>query len=93
MYLRGESMKVKSPTYRETKRLANKLEKFIQYKKGHTLNLSKREIEIMTITKYIYENDKECQEDKVCQYMYDLTMQTFNKIERDIDNFIKELKA
>lgn len=86
-------MRVKSPTYRETKRLANKLEKFIQCKKGQALNLTNREIEIMTITRYIYENDKECQEDKVCQYMYNLTMQTFDKIERDIDNFIKELKA
>lgn len=86
-------MRIKSPTYRETKRLANKLEKFIQHEKGHTLNLSKREIEIMTMTRYIYLTDKECQEDKVCQYMYDLTMKTFNKIERDIDNFIKELKA
>lgn len=86
-------MRIKSPTYRETKKLANKLEKFIQCKKSQALNLTNREIEIMTMTKYIYENDKECQEDKVCQYMYDLTMQTFDKIERDIDNFIKELKA
>lgn len=79
--------------YRDIKRLAYKLERFIDNDTIKQLKLNDKELDIITTTRLLYSTNKEMQQDELCKYMFDLSTKALKKMERQVQQFIQELKA
>lgn len=67
-----------------------KLEQFNKDKTTKALKLSDKELQIMTMTRIMYLQNKK---DKGLQYANKIMMKTMNKMLKNIDKCLKELKA
>ena len=67
-----------------------KLEQFNKDKTTKALNLSDKELHIMTMTRIMYLQNKK---DKGLQYANKIMMKTMDKMLKNIEKSLKELKA
>ena len=85
-------MKRHEKTIHEIATLMTKLDDFISAKGTQELDLTNRELEIITLTKMLYNTDKEAKKDKLIKQMIKLIDKSFDLMTMRIDNFISKLK-
>lgn len=85
-------MKRHEKTIHEIATLMTKLDDFISSKGTQHLDLTDRELEIMTLTKMLYNTDKEARKDKLVKQMTKLIDKSLDLMAMRIDNFITKLK-
>ena len=85
-------MKRHEKTIHEIATLMTKLDDFISAKGKQELDLTNRELEIITLTKMLYNTDKEAKKDKLIKQMIKLIDKSFDLMTMRIDSFISKLK-
>ena len=77
---------------KDIKKLANKMLDYISHKGMKAINFSKKEMFIITETRFMYLTNDEMKQDKLCEYMFNLTTQVFDKMTRDIEKVMQDIK-
>ena len=79
-------------TIHEIATLMTKLDDFISSKGTQHLDLTDRELEIMALTKILYDTDKEARKDKLIKKMIKLIDKSLDLMAMRIESFISKLK-
>lgn len=85
-------MKRHEKTIHEIATLMTKLDDFISSKGTQHLDLTDRELEIMALTKILYDTDKEARKDKLIKKMIKLIDKSLDLMAMRIESFISKLK-